>query len=118
MISRHLRLIIALLLPLMTLRGLLPAGYMAGMQNGELRIVMCSDGLQGAAKQAPQNHSGQHASDDACPFAMAAALAPPPAARAFEFTAPAAPTAYEPAQRARPALSLPHPTARGPPDFS
>ena len=37
---------IALLLPLMLLRAVLPPGYMPVANDGELRIVMCSVGLQ------------------------------------------------------------------------
>ena len=76
MISRHrLRLVIALLLPLMVLRGLLPAGYMADVRNGELRIVMCSAGLAVLG----DDHGKHPQGSTDCPFALAhaAVIAPP-----------------------------------------
>jgi hypothetical protein len=40
---------IALLLPLLTLRALLPVGHMPTVADGNLRIVMCSAGIGGTA---------------------------------------------------------------------
>jgi len=75
---RHLHLLIALLLPLMVVRGLLPAGFMPVAQDGELRMVLCSDGLE---LPAGGKGSGDHApgSGGDCLFAHAAASAPPQA---------------------------------------
>lgn len=81
---RHLRLLIGLLLPLLTLRALLPVGYMVAVADGDLGIVMCSDGLPASsipAGDAPARHHGSdplpdHADD--CPFAHATVHAPPP----------------------------------------
>ena len=79
MISRrNLRLLIALMLPLMVLRGLLPTGYMAAAEGGKLRIVMCSAGLV-AGDKSPDTGTGDHTVTDPghCLFAHAATLAPP-----------------------------------------
>lgn len=77
---RHLRRVLALLLPLMVLRALLPAGYMPAAHDGGLRIVMCSAGLALPAGD-HDNNSGEGnqpaAGSDDCPFAHAAISAPP-----------------------------------------
>lgn len=67
------RLTIALLLPLLTLRALLPGGFMPVVDAGELRIVTCADGLQ-----LPTGDTGHSDSsgDDNCPFAHANLNAP------------------------------------------
>lgn len=74
---RRLHLLIALLLPLMVVRGLLPAGFMPVAQGGELRMALCSDGLQ---LPSDGQTSGDHApgSGGDCLFAHAATSAPPP----------------------------------------
>ncbi len=76
---RRLELAVLLLLPLMLLRGLLPAGYMVSTQQGELRIVMCAGGLQAAGGDQPGTENGHpdlSGSGD-CPFAQAMFHAPP-----------------------------------------
>jgi len=75
---RHLHLLIALLLPLMVMRGMLPAGYMATAEGGKLRIVMCSAGLAPADSR-DGSGSGDHSAPDPghCLFAHAATLVPP-----------------------------------------
>jgi hypothetical protein len=80
---RHKRFVIALLLPLMVLRAMLPAGFMPVAENGVLRIALCSDGLYPAVidQGKDHEHGGNHKlpSDSGnCPFANAAANAPPP----------------------------------------
>lgn len=83
MISRrHLRIAVALLLPLLALRALLPAGYMVANAAGELRIVMCSTGLAAWGAPAPAM-PGDHDKPlpdhgDDCPFAHSSMQAPPP----------------------------------------
>lgn len=79
---RHL--LIALLLPLLALRALLPAGYMAEAQAGEFRLVMCAEGLH-----LPQDSDDQDPAGDngLCLFAHAAQAAVP----AAPFIVPAAP---------------------------
>jgi hypothetical protein len=77
-------LVIALLLPLMVLRGMLPDGYMAVAENGALRIAMCSEGLYPSATHSgsEDSNSGDHelpADSGSCAFASAAVHAPPPA---------------------------------------
>jgi hypothetical protein len=88
---RHLHLLIALLLPLMVVRGLLPAGYMAAAEGGKLRIVMCSAGLPPASTPDDRG-SGDHSVPDPghCVFAHAATLVPPPQASLVTVAAPAA----------------------------
>lgn len=78
---RHTRQIIALLLPLMVLRAFLPAGFMPVTGNGELRIVMCSEGLQAPATTTRDDSSTGHQQPSGtggdCAFAHAATSAPP-----------------------------------------
>jgi hypothetical protein len=77
-------LVIALLLPLMVLRAMLPAGYMPVTENGTLRIAMCSDGIYPAAagQESDPSTGGDHdvpPDSGNCAFANAIAHAPPPA---------------------------------------
>ena len=76
-IRRHLHLLIALLLPLMVMRSMLPAGYMPVAEGGVLKMALCSDGLRLPGQPAQDNHSLPGSSGD-CLFAHAAASAPPP----------------------------------------
>ncbi len=80
MISRrHMYLVLTLLMPLLTLRALLPAGYMASPSSDGPRIVLCSGGL--AAWNTPagdSRHNQLPAAAEDCPFALAAMHAPPP----------------------------------------
>lgn len=81
MSRRRLRLLIALLLPLMALRALLPAGYMVAAESGELAIVLCSDGLAAWGTHAlpdPHHDGGQQPTGEDCPFANATFHAPAP----------------------------------------
>jgi hypothetical protein len=80
-ISRHRRyLLLLLLMPLLTLRALLPAGYMIAAAGDGPRMVLCSAGL--AAWSAPADSDPHHpqptAGGEDCAFAHAAASAPPP----------------------------------------
>ena len=78
MISRRrIRGWIALLLPLMLLRAMLPAGYMAVAAQDGLQIVMCSDGLVTRPDTAPGQDQSQTPDGGNCLFAHAATLAPP-----------------------------------------
>lgn len=102
--SRRLHLVIALMLPIMMMRGLLPAGYMAVADHGELRIALCSGGL------APPvgDHDKHPAGSSDCPFALAhASFAPPvqpvlalaglpPVAEGVSFTSASRPPATGP----------------------
>jgi hypothetical protein len=79
MTRRRLHFVLALLLPLLALRVLLPAGYMATADADGLRIVLCSEGL--AAWNTPDGDPAPHQQPDGandCPFAHAALNAPPP----------------------------------------
>lgn len=80
MSRRTLRLGLALLLPLMLLRGLLPPGYMPVAEHGQLRIVLCSAGpvLPDSGDGDGTDRGPQlppNAGD--CPFAKGWAGAPP-----------------------------------------
>lgn len=74
---RQIRLVLALLLPLMLLRALLPPGYMPVAREGELHFVMCSAGL--AAPAATDDTAPPAAPGIDCPYAFAhgVAFAPP-----------------------------------------
>jgi len=81
-IRRHLHLLIALLLPVMVVRGMLPVGFMPVAQDGELRMALCSDGLHlPSGTQDSGDHAPGHGGD--CLFAHAAASAPPPVIVSF-----------------------------------
>ncbi|HMA11998.1 MAG TPA: hypothetical protein VKO83_08925 [Steroidobacteraceae bacterium] len=75
---RHLHLLIALLLPLMVMRGMLPAGYMPVAEGGVLKMALCSDGLKLPSDNGGQDHHRLPGSSGDCLFAHAAASAPPP----------------------------------------
>ncbi|HYM33857.1 MAG TPA: DUF2946 family protein [Steroidobacteraceae bacterium] len=82
--------ILWLLLPLLALRGLVPAGYMIDATEHGLSIVVCESGIYGdlLASDATKHHHGHHTSDShrsqhdhsICPFAIAATGAPAPSA--------------------------------------
>lgn len=77
---RPLRLGIALLLPLMALRALLPAGFMPVPDSGGFALVMCSAGLASTAGD-PATSDDDHPRDPGtglCAFALAASTVPPP----------------------------------------
>lgn len=77
-----------LLILLLALRTLVPAGYMVSVTDGGLRIVFCDAGFAGWKAPAADHHAGhhdhQHGTDpqpgggEDCPFAHAAVNAPPP----------------------------------------
>lgn len=79
-IRRHLHTVIALLLPLMVLRAILPPGYMPVATDGGLRIVMCSAGLVTQADAGTGTDHSQVSDGGSCLFAHAATFAPPGAA--------------------------------------
>jgi hypothetical protein len=78
MTRRRLYLILTLL-PLLTLRAMLPVGYMVSADGDGPRIVMCS-GVLAAADTASDDsrHDQLPAAGEDCPFALAAMHAPPP----------------------------------------
>lgn len=71
------RLLIALLLPVLALRALLPAGFMPVTDGGELRVVMCSEGMQLSLAGTGGDHPAGEDSGT-CPFASASFIAPLP----------------------------------------
>lgn len=79
MTRRHRHWVLTLLLPLLALRVLLPAGYMLNAAPDGPRIVMCNAGLAAWSTAAtnPADHPAPAASED-CQFAHAAFPAPPP----------------------------------------
>jgi hypothetical protein len=120
---RHLYLVLTLLMPLLTLRALLPAGYMVAAAGDGARIVLCSEGF--AALHAPADASqqpqpaGDGDGDGDCAFAHAASSAPPP-----HYVAGAFIPALEVGFRSAVADALPpatgpprHAGARAPPAF-
>lgn len=118
-IRRHLHPVLALLLPLMLLRALLPPGYMPVASDEGLRIVMCSAGLSTQADAPAGTDHSQTGDDGSCLFAHAATFAPPATAtccialgRPPSFHVPAAPQL--PLSTGPPRLTA----ARGPPHYS
>jgi hypothetical protein len=79
MISRRTsRLFTALLLPLLVLRAMLPAGFMPVADDAGLRVVMCSAGMAAWSAEgtdAPRHELPPNAGE--CPFAHTPAGAPP-----------------------------------------
>lgn len=116
---RHTRGWIALLLPLMLLRALLPAGYMPVAVDGELRIVMCSAGLALIADTGNTGDHTQPSDDGSCLFAHAAAFAPPAAAPCCAVAPPSLSFDASLITELPPATGPPRATsARAPPSFS
>jgi hypothetical protein len=115
-IRRHLHLFIALLLPLMVMRSLLPAGFMPVAENGQIRMVLCSAGLQ---LPAGDHDSGDHrlpGSGGDCLFAHASTTAPPPVVFAAPAPVPATVDVVAAASLPRTADTLLRSqSARGPP---
>jgi hypothetical protein len=61
MTRRHLRLVLALLLPLLAVRALLPDGYMVTTESGKLRMIICSAGFAGwKPSTLPAEHQHEH----------------------------------------------------------
>jgi len=117
---RRIRGWIALLLPLMVLRALLPAGYMPVASDGELRIVMCSAGLELIGDHG-RNHGqddGTQAQQASCPFGHAAMLAPPNADRHQAIASPFRFDIAAAVEQSRPSSPYRFAAARGPPRYS
>jgi hypothetical protein len=74
---RHIHLLIALLLPLMVMRGMLPAGYMPVADGGAIKMALCSDGLQQPSGDGDTDNRHLPGSNGDCLFAHAASIAPP-----------------------------------------
>src|SRR5262245_57272805 len=94
MTRRRLQLVLALLLPLLALRALLPVGYMPVADAHGLHLTLCNPDRtggtmphhdtahhdaahHGSGHQDPSHH-GHPGSHSDCPFAHAAFNAPPP----------------------------------------
>lgn len=107
---RHL--LIALLLPLLALRAMLPAGYMADTHAGDFRLVMCADGLL-----LPDTGEDSHDEDSGlCLFAQAAQAAVPAAPFVMPAAAPVAPSLVDISHLLAPTTGPPRTDrARGPP---
>lgn len=67
--------LIWLLLPLLALRGLVPAGFMVDTAHGHLAIVVCPGHIPAAQDSEPG--TGHDQPSKLCPFAVAAVSAPP-----------------------------------------
>ena len=118
-LRRRIRAGIALLLPLMVLRALLPPGYMPVATEGGLQIVMCSAGLTQADEGPSGKDHPQTADSGQCLFSHAATFAPPSATPCCTVTPPASrfdvfTVAYQPPATGPPRLTA----ARGPPVYS
>ncbi len=84
----------ALLLPLLAVRALVPAGFMAAPVAGSVQIVFCDAGAMAGHHHA--GHDGGHHSpvaDPTCPFAQSAGPAPLPSIPVL--AADAAPHSFE-----------------------
>lgn len=87
MTSRRLQSWVWWLLPLLVARALMPVGFMAQMQDGQLQIVFCSAGISQLARSDPgdaDHADAQHNAsqgDLSCPFAQAAAAPLPDLSR-------------------------------------
>lgn len=75
---RHLPFVIVLLLPLLLLRALLPGGYMPLAEAGEIRLVLCSEGLQQGGDSDRDPSHPEPADGGSCPFAPATFKGSPP----------------------------------------
>ena len=82
---RRLNKLIWWLLPLLALRGLVPAGFMLDTSHGQLAIVVCPGHIPAATPVDHADHAGhfgKEAPDDEqsrstlCPFALSAGPAP------------------------------------------
>lgn len=103
------RLLTFLLLPVLALRVLLPAGFMPVVEGGEVRIGLCPEGMHmpghahdGDDGQPEERRMGK------CPFANAGSTAPPP-----QFLPSRA--MLVPAFRFHPPAAAEQPPAAGPP---
>ena len=104
------------LLFLLALRAFVPLGYMpTRAEDGGMKLVLCSAGWQAGDKDRGPDTPSTH-DDPPCPFALAATLAPPPAAWHVTLAAPA-PVGSDIAIRTRPTIPAPprHAAPRGPP---
>lgn len=119
MTSHRRHLLIALLLPLLALRAMLPVGVMPAVGDGEVRLVMCSDGLLLPAEDAGGKGPIEPIGGD-CPFAQALFEAPPPHFIPMAALSVDAPALHRSASSPRPpATGPPRPHgARGPPSHS
>jgi hypothetical protein len=115
-IRRHLHLCIALLLPLMVMRSLLPVGFMPVADGGQIRMVLCSAGLQLPGSDHDSGDRPLPGSGGDCLFAHASTTAPPPVVFAAPAPVPAAVDVVAAASLPRTADTLLRAqSARGPP---
>lgn len=88
MTRSRMHLLSALLLPALLLRALLPAGFMLEAHDEQLRIVLCSDGLE-APLDGGKGKGGPAPGDSGdCPFAHLPGSAPPPSLAERRLPAP------------------------------
>jgi hypothetical protein len=110
-----------LLLVLLALRALVPAGFMAVPSASGLEMVFCEPGAAGSMHHGHAHHHGHgNAADPTCPFAQSAGPAPLPA---IPVLAPEAPVQgfirpAPPAQTFAAQGPLRQQTPRGPPDLA
>jgi hypothetical protein len=69
---------VLLILAMLVLRALVPAGYMLAADDGHLALVLCGAGVPGAHHH-DAHHPGPHThGDPTCPYAQSAGPAPLP----------------------------------------
>lgn len=69
-----------LVLAMLCVRTLIPAGFMAAPVDGRWELVVCGTALAGSAGSAHHDHANQNHHDvPNCPFALSAGAAPLPA---------------------------------------
>ncbi|MCX7056898.1 MAG: hypothetical protein NTZ79_06810 [Proteobacteria bacterium] len=87
--------VVAMVLPLLALRALVPAGFMAAPVAGAIQIVFCEPGAM-AGHHHPGHDAGHQSTvaDPTCPFAQSAGPAPLPSIPVL--AADSAPSGVEP----------------------
>jgi hypothetical protein len=106
---------VRVLLGLLCLRALIPAGFMLAPIDGRLHIVLCDSNVHGPL----HHHHGAHA-DPTCPYAQSSGPAPLPAfpsvvSAPFGYVAPAS---FELAQTVTPFGPTRQQSPRGPPNLA
>jgi len=114
-----------LVLGMLFLRGLVPAGFMLAPEDGRVAVVLCEARMSAGGHPYHHHHAGSGAhhdgahGDPACPYALSAGPAPLPTLPAFEGTStvgePPVPEALRTFSRFGPTRQQ---TPRGPPPLA
>jgi hypothetical protein len=82
---------VLLVLTMLVVRALVPAGYMLATDEGHARIVLCDAGIARFHHEGHHHPGGGHThGDPTCPYAQSAGPAPPPVLPVVDATAAAA----------------------------